>query len=405
MAKKNVAILEGEKSRLFEGVEALQTEEVGGGTVIWIPEGHKKLKKFKITNKILEEIEIGKSKIGKMGGTKKYPKFIFEAEKQKDSDGEKYFGFSKVTVALKAKKPKVGRHPTDTSGNEHAISTDDSGNIKDEVIPSKIKITTKPEKLTYKDKEKIDIKGIVVKAYTNDNQIWDKELEYAEGIIPPKYLTLDPEKVDINKILPPDVNYPSYKDEGDYTITSLGSPTAIIENSLARMYKFEDKCGLMDAIHNLVANYPNSPFEVYLRTNRDNSKGWSPLNVTVYPDLKKGDKIRAGGWYRCVFIATYGVKNTLEEPWVFERYSIDDTGYESRLEIGFRKYNEDETGYDVHTCSIDAIVEKEGGQEITVKWARPQDGKELTDKYRVSVNEKKNNNNNDDWEYEGYPTH
>lgn len=397
----DVAILEGDKSKYFSNVQRLRTDSDNGDIDIWIPEGVRKFKKIRITE----------------NGTYKVSDYTYQEEYTEDEDSatmvitKKYFAFSKVTVAVKGKsvigkKRKDPLSPDPSSDNEYEVGVDDSGDITEEVVPSKIKITKKPDKLNYVDKQSINPKGIVVKAYLNDGTIWDAT-GYSGGVIPLKELDFSPQKVDIDKILPPDVNYPSYEDEGDYTITSLGNPMAIIENSLARMHKFEDKCGLMDAIHNLVANYPNSPFTVNLRTNHDNFKGWSPLNITVFPDLKKGDEIRAGGRYRCVYIATYaGEKKTLEEPWVFEKYSIDDTGYKERLDIGFRKYYEDETGYDVYTCSIDAIVEKEGGQEITVKWARPQDGKELTDKFRVSVNKKKDNdNNNDNGEYEGYPTH
>ena len=420
MAKKDVAILEGDKSRLFKSVECIQTEKDGGGSVMWIPEGHRKLTTLRINNKLLEDIEKKKSKIGTMHIVKKQGnvrevEFTFVASDQKDSSGESYYGFSKVTVSLKSKKPIVGKKKNDPAGsnaNEHAISTDVDGNVVDEVIPSKIKITTLPKKQKYKDKEKIDIDGIVVKAYMNDGSIWDKGLEYAGGVIPQKYLKISPSKASRKEA------------EKDYATTDFSN----IPRSEFKAWSSKTK------------NYPN-PLNSGEGFSFEFDNGISEKRLYKYFDsdtqrtvlLKSSEGAPYASGHCLVVISETKkfkryVNNEIEE-WDTLPYPIEIDGkkyyyymdwvsnYDSSRKIKNDGMKNDVGALDLHSWSefefydIALILfsgrRTEGmKQTITVTWERPQDGKPLTDTFKVAVAEEKPKEDDDNGNgYEGYPTH
>lgn len=402
--KKDVAILEGDKSRLFQDVEYLQTDLSNGDTCAWIPEGSNKTRSLRITK----------------NGTYKASDYTYNA-KVKEGAGaatttvkKTYYGFDKVVVAIKTKK-KIGKRKTGTDpsdiDNEYEVGVDDDGNISEDPIPSKIKITTLPEKQKYNDKEKIDIKGIVVKAYMNDGSIWDKDVEYAGGVIPPKYLKISPKSASRKEA------------EKDYATTDFSN----IPRSEFKAWSSKTK------------NYPN-PLNSGEGFSFEFDNGISEKQLYKYFDsdtqrtvlLKSNDEAPNRTGHCIVIISTkakytYSINNEQQEKDTIGEVTIDNKKYYYDFRFvnkndSYRKVKSDLMKNDVGAIDLGVWDEFEfydvalilfGGrrtegkkQTITVTWERPQDGKPLTDTFKVAVAEEKPKEDDDNGNgYEGYPTH
>jgi len=163
---KNITIQEGGVGKTLSYISKLETKKQGGGSVIWIPEDEVKLKTKNI----------------KKNGT-----YIAEDDNAN--------GYSQVTVNVKTVGTKEGSSRPGGSGNdnEYAVDVNEDGEIIEKMLPSKIQITTQPTKKTYHDGEDINTAGMVVKAYGNDDLIWESE-GYSGGVIPLSEITIEPTK-------------------------------------------------------------------------------------------------------------------------------------------------------------------------------------------------------------------
>lgn len=152
---KNIVIQEGGVGRQFSA-DKLKTNLVGGGSCLWVPEDTTQL------------------------GTK----YIEENGTFKASD-DGYYGYSEVTVS--GVGTAVGK---DSDGDSAYASTDpETGAITIKKLPSSIRITTPPTKLSYTDGEMIDYSGMVVKAYLASGELWT-DASHRDGIIPISELNL-----------------------------------------------------------------------------------------------------------------------------------------------------------------------------------------------------------------------
>ena len=99
-------------------------------------------------------------------------------------------------IDIKMDNPKIqdtkisGIDPV--TGNEMEVGLDEDGYLTETTLPSSIKIITPPNKLQYIEGQKIDLRGIVVQAYTEDGNVWQNE-NYPDGIIPANELTASPD--------------------------------------------------------------------------------------------------------------------------------------------------------------------------------------------------------------------
>lgn len=149
---KNITIQEGGVAKSLTA-DKLKTDLVGGGTCNWVPEDETQL----ITKSVTKN------------GTYKASR-----------DGA--YGYSKVIVNVAG--GSVSGKGSD--GNTHNYSTDDQGNIVDEVIPDTIEVTTPPTNPygIYQNGQTITTEGMVVKAYDGDGT------EY--GTVPNDEITISP---------------------------------------------------------------------------------------------------------------------------------------------------------------------------------------------------------------------
>lgn len=107
------------------------------------------------------------------------------------AEGDGYYGYRQVEVH--ASGSLIGRSTEDN--NEYYVYEDGNGNLVYEPLPSSIVIDTEPTKMDYEDGELIDLAGAVIKAYKGDGTLWTHE-DYPDGIIPLSEIDYEPKYAD-----------------------------------------------------------------------------------------------------------------------------------------------------------------------------------------------------------------
>jgi hypothetical protein len=95
-------------------------------------------------------------------------------------------------IDIKMDNPKIqdtkisGIDPV--TGNEMEVGLDADGYLTESILPSSIKIVVPPDKHQYVEGQPILFRGMIVKAYTADGELWTDE-SHPDGIIPHSELT------------------------------------------------------------------------------------------------------------------------------------------------------------------------------------------------------------------------
>lgn len=180
----NITIQEGGVAKQLT-VDKLKTNEVGGGTCLWIPEDEALLGTLNVT-------ENGTFKANEYG----------------------YYGFSEVNVngigIASGKVTSTSNVPSQSDidvGKEFAATQDANGNLTFSELPTSIEITTEPTYTTFQDGATIDFTGMVVKAAVkvsesgggSASEYWDNPA-YPDGIIPMSELIFPVTKADIEQV-------------------------------------------------------------------------------------------------------------------------------------------------------------------------------------------------------------
>lgn len=342
---KKVAILEGDKSRRFGGVKYLRTDLSGGGTCEWVPESERKLT----------------TKTVKKNGTYKI------SDEKPDKNGQKYYGFSQFTVNVKNSTTGKKNPSTGGDGNEYSVKTnEDTGMLEETLLPSSIKIVGNPTKTEYGNGEAINKAGMVVKAYLADGSLYDYS-GYQAGAIPLSELTIDPTTASGESS---DETATSDLDLGDVSkpFPIANEYTYVTQQANTGSFSIAD-----GKLTGMITNI--------------NPNGYYIIAASANPDAKVVED--DGFEFSMVYAAEYDNKKVY---W---------------LARGGRYWG----GNDVVACSPniypsgaspapnDVILGRiawtmiygdiSGGgdsQTITVKWNRPEDEKELTDTFNITVN-------------------
>lgn len=354
----NTTIKEGDKSRRFGGVKYLRTNLSGGGVCEWVPESERKLT----------------TKTVKKNGTYNI------SDEKPDEDGNKYYGFSQFTVNVKNSTTGRKNPSTGGDGNEYSVKpNEDTGMLEETVLPSSIRIVGNPTKTQYNDGEAINKAGMVVKAYLADGTLYDYS-GYQAGAIPLSELTLDPTTASgsgetytdghgLNAIkisytphqhtvssIPGRVyteyayNKPLGKRDG-YDVTLGGSNIGDVFLTKYNGCLYGKAINSSIVSVDLIAIHPspwNSGSAIYTAINESN----------VY--------IIAGGTS-----ARFNNNAFVEVPWEYMMGElipsfVPESTVDPTKQSG-----------DLHPVG--------GGQTITVKWNRPEDEKELTDTFNITV--------------------
>jgi hypothetical protein len=105
-------------------------------------------------------------------------------------------------IDIKMDNPKIqdtkisGIDPV--TGNEMEVGLDADGYLTESTLPSSIKIVVPPDKHQYVDGQPILFRGMVVKAYTADGELWT-DISHPDGIIPHSELTFPVTQANISE--------------------------------------------------------------------------------------------------------------------------------------------------------------------------------------------------------------
>ena len=152
---KSIVIQESGTAKTLNTISVVETNGDRGGSVDWVPE---------------DECTLGDVTITANGDVK--------------ASDHGVYAFSKVVVKVPADAEGNRAVGKDKHGNWIVVVRNSNGILIKKSLPSRIAVVTPPTKTNYSSGEAININGIVVKAY------YDDDGEY--GTVPTKQLTYSP---------------------------------------------------------------------------------------------------------------------------------------------------------------------------------------------------------------------
>lgn len=360
---KNITIQEGGVARSFGSVDKLQTSLQGGGTCLWVPE---------------DETKLTTKHVSKNG--------TYTAA----SDG--HYGYSKVTVnvpggsgsANSSGKPStldggdiapggagsaiVGTDPE--TGNEQVVGVDEQGNLVTTSIPSYMEIITEPDDTEYNEGDTIIYDGIVVGLKKKDGTTFT-DSRYMNGHIPMGELIFPVEKAPAGSGISHDgtdsADYPFTPARIDFPLVespggashqqSRGDIVEIVAPSNVKIAAFAT---FFDG-NTYVDYYAASTEPATIQEDRNGSiTTITLLEKNVYG--KSFYATRSGFWQRV------GDLQLISGTW---------NDYRSNPKMS---PTVDQVAY------IMLYGKQSGGTAlITVKWKSPYDGRQLEDKFEITV--------------------
>lgn len=336
---KNISIQEGGVSKQLT-VDKLKTDLVGGGSCLWVPED----------------------------GTRLTTKYISENGTYKASD-DGYYGYSEVTVS--GVGSVVGR---DSNGNEAIVTADPvTGDLVTTEIPSSILVVMPPTKTTYTDGETIDFTGLIVKAYTQDGEVWTDSL-HPNGEIPVSELTLPVTVADYDSVVPE-----QYTDGNGLNAILVDCAVAAI----TRHYN-PDRTDFIGYRSNTVLGKQEWWYSMYPCTMLKSSPGSTLLtryNGKIYAANVDGDAD--------LNLVIFGVDEERVKGDIL-RGSTDARAGDGVFELGvWKEYwtNVPESTIDPLNKPTTGMHGDGGGQTIPVQWSGRGDGQTLETNFSIQVSE------------------
>lgn len=330
---KSITIKEGDLGKTMPSIDYLEIPKQGGGMTKWAAEENFPLKE----------------KTVKGNGT-------FYAEL------DDCYGFSEFTVEVDKESH------TGDDGNEYVDDVVDGGGdeggdeVVEKLVPSSIKIETKPTKLTYEDGQDITIEGIVVKAYCGDGNLFTSE-DYPDGIIPIDELEFEPKKADFEKA---QFHWVLLTSKAPYSIKSAPYPG--YTDPSAGMIKTTNAAGGGGHVNYKLDNFGATVGKTVRISGQiklsERVDSWSTASIQT---LNENSHI--GNFSKVFYEGTYNVNG---------KFVVGE--YDEFLRVSHNAWR-CETDY----SGIKIAIGDSGNQAVTVSWGRPEDGKELSDKYDIQV--------------------
>lgn len=330
---KNIIIQEGGVNKTLNAIKKIQTTKSGNGEVLWVPE---------------EEVKLTTKNIKKDG--------TYIAK----DDGA--YGYSKVTVKGIGKATGKDKSNPDDK-NEYDFQEDGNGGVEKKLIPSSIKITTNPSRVVYTDGQDIDIAGIVVKLYLGDGNLFTDN-EYPQGVVSISELTFTPTKAQGGGGDPTPGG--GERDDGVYYVASGGQDPVCTQSDgtggLVVAPTGAKYCGIMSGNTLYVCYIFTKPFEIY-SYKYDGEK----------EDTNESSQIEYNGQ------AYY--------------YAVDNWGHPTPSPTINYTILPSAPGVTVKTTAMSIILGSEGHESdgsgkgtVTVHWESPYNGKDMMDKYEITIN-------------------
>lgn len=330
---KDIIIQESGEPKTLSSIDKIITPKVGGGSAEWV---------------LFENLDLMAKTVTKNGTYK--------------AENDNVYGYHKVTVKVPKKgKKKTGKRPQSSGDpNDYCVTTEDDGqggqNLVYKKLPTSINIIDPPSKTVYNDNELIKKQGMLVRAYFADGGLW--------GDVPIGEIILDPDRADVSKCADTDewdvsglgINEPIYMNPvgvGD-VVTYYTDPESIvktIEGSSVYAICFYGNG------HNEIIYVSTSPFTV--RVGRKDGS---------YPYSFSGSLIEVGNYHAYVNVRQSSSQSRSYD----EKYAL------SAIQEGWNLK-------DLGATVICGGHPKKGRQTIITKWNRPEDEKELTDTFEITV--------------------
>lgn len=381
---KNITIAEGSQAKNFNTVHKLRTNLIGGGTQYWVPEdeagAYANLSQKSITAngtyRASDDSKDGYSQVT-VNVPPTRPNLTTKSISQNGSyraidDGADGFSQVNVNVAGVGEATVTLDEPIGGDGNEHHISANPTtGKPVDTVLPSSITITTMPTKTIYTNGERIDLTGIVVKAYKNDATIWEST-GYTGGIIPINELVLESNIATIE-------GSGSIKTDGDglNVLETTFSPAPMVypNEQGYRDYLMSDVLGSYNGMPLAMAShFPETGAAPTLYFTRHNNVLYAyRVNNTSQDGLQPSYQSGFGIWERIY----QGGKLSVQGQWVNAIIIVSPV---TANQFSFVP----ESSINPTTGRPDRL--RPSGMMVKIKWARPKDGKELMAAYPITVN-------------------
>lgn len=244
-----------------------------------------------------------------------------------------------------------------------------------DMLPVRIEIITLPTKLEYEDGETINISGMVVVAKNADGSTWTSS-KYPNGHIPLQELVIDPTEADISKA------------------ESGGVTSDIIEGS----YPVQSLYLADITIHSTASGLTGSGFEATVGKCAAFRSGNTGITIIIANKINSikhrqrwtryaGGSITEEYWSDEYSDSTSNV--TFDNKKVYYKFWTRDSGTATRYDYDWHVDNFPYlTGSDTILKIAWSLIYgeiTEGGQPITVSWARPEDGEILDDTFKITV--------------------
>jgi len=227
-------------------------------------------------------------------------------------------------------------------------------------LPSSISVVGLPTKTTYREGDPINKSGIVVKAYLADGTLYDYK-NYQFGAIPLSELEIEPTKAS------------GGGGDGIYNVSSAGT------------MMFDIKCTGWPLERQIRKKYDGKAYYVLIHIN---SGDWNvPLIISLNYESKINEyrDLYNSGWGNWTDDSNYNVKfNYNGKTYVCNNGAALHGSFEYGYPDVYNSYATLNEALNDIIPKIDS-GEADSGLRVTVKWKRPEDGKELTDTFKITV--------------------
>ncbi len=323
---QRISIPEGGRGRGFT-TGKLETALQGGGSCFWVPES---------------AVKTGRLYVHKNGVHRL---------------GEDYYGAGEVVVNVNSYA---------SNGDRMIIPIDDILTDQND-LPRSIRIETPPDKLEYADGERIDLTGIVVKAYKGNGEVWTSQ-DYPDGVIPVEKLICNPKTVHADEDVPGAI----YGGDGI---------NAIKLNYIQQLMKSDisGRPPTMEYIGDVVLGYRDGD-PVTAWAGRVDNKGPATLLLTRYNGGIYTARIKgtADRFQYCRYTGTM---------WTGAGSSTATTRWFTWDSGAWSEYFTEVPESDVNPIN-QAVSVKLQKLPITIGWPRPLDNYRLEDEFYVDIYEK-----------------
>lgn len=253
------------------------------------------------------------------------------------------------------------------TGNKMNVNVDDNGFLTEELLPSYIQIDKEPDRLEFFDGHRIVYSGMIVRAYTEDGNIWTNST-HPDGIIPIKELTLPIINADINQVIE------LYKTLNGYSC-ACASGISVINTGYADDHTFQEL---------YIASAGEGPFYIFGGIWQGIVGGYvcSPNPFTILIEYYQDEKKKSSKSHSAHGFGTEGKYPVYYDGRLSYQGEFHGTTNAPINGMG----DPDDARFLAQAACYGDLSEDSGKQEIPVQWVSP-DGETFEDSFYITVKE------------------